>query len=157
MKFDTVEKEIAPITETLGRDHDRLESLEVSAFAARERGDYAAAAELFGHFARGLQRHIVFEENLLFPAFERETGQGADSGPTAVMREEHAQIRSLLEEIAPGMKDPDAPVEQRRQALGAILQEHNMKEEQILYPMTDQALGRERAEELVREIAAFTP
>jgi regulator of cell morphogenesis and NO signaling len=155
MNFDASQQEIAPITEALGRDHDRLASLEASAFAARDRGDFAAGTQLFERFARELERHIAFEEELLFPVVEREMGLTSGGGPTAVMREEHAQIKSLLGEIAPGMKDPDAPVEGRRQALGAVLQEHNMKEEQILYPMADQALGRERAGLLAREIETF--
>jgi len=33
-----------------------------------------------------------------------------------------------------------------------ILQQHNMKEEQMMYPMADQALGQQGAQSLVREL-----
>lgn len=34
----------------------------------------------------------------------------------------------------------------------AFLTPHNMKEEQIIYPRTDQALGERKADELVEEM-----
>ena len=155
MNFDALENRVAPITDCLVQDHHRLDGLANSAFAARERGDFAAAAQLFEAFAEGLSRHIAFEEGLLFPAFERETGMGTEAGPTAVMREEHRQIGELLEEIARGMREPAASIDDSRRTLAWVLEEHNRKEEQVLYPMTDQALGSERAERLVAEIEAF--
>ena len=155
MNTDAGPQTTAPITEALGHDHERLAEIEASAFAARDRGDLDAGARLFERFARELERHIAFEEELLFPVVEREMGLGSDSGPTAVMREEHAQIRSFLAAIAGEMRNPGAPVGEKRRALAWVLEEHNAKEEQMLYPMTDQALGRERAGRLVEEIEAF--
>jgi len=143
------------VSDALAWDHDRLDALERHAFAARGRGDAAEAIRLFDAFARGLDRHIAFEEALLFPAFENATGHPATAGPTAVMREEHRIIRALLAEIAAGMRDPAASPEDRRRSLGWVLEEHNVKEEQILYPMTDAALGPDGADELVRQIQAF--
>ena len=40
--------------------------------------------------------------------------------------------------------------------LRAVLGEHNMKEEHVLYPMTDESTGSERAaDDLVRRMQAF--
>lgn len=143
------------VSDALAWDHDRLDALEREAFAARDRGDAAEAGRLFDEFARGLDRHIAFEEAILFPAFEESTGHPPTSGPTAVMREEHRVIRSLLTEIAAELRDPSAPPVDRRRSLAWVLGEHNTKEEQILYPMTDAALGPDGADRLVREIQGY--
>jgi len=143
------------VSDALAWDHDRLDAIERAAFAARDRGDVDEAARLFDAFARGLGRHIAFEEQLLFPAFEDATGHPAGSGPTEVMREEHRIIRALLAEIAREMRDPAASPVDRRRSLAWVLEEHNVKEEQMLYPMTDAALGPEGADRLVRRIQSF--
>jgi uncharacterized protein (DUF2249 family) len=143
------------VSDALAWDHDRLDALERDAFAARDRGDRLEAVRLFDEFARGLERHIAFEEAILFPAFEEKTGHPPAAGPTAVMREEHRVIRSLLAEIAAELRDPSASPVDRRRSLGWILGEHNAKEEQILYPMTDAALGPDGADALVGRIQSF--
>lgn len=143
------------VSDALAWDHDRLDALEREAFAARDRGDAAEAGRLFDEFARGLDRHIAFEEAIVFPAFEETTGHPPTAGPTAVMREEHRVIRSLLAEIAAELRDPSASPVDRRRSLAWVLGEHNGKEEQILYPMTDAALGPDGADEIVRRIQEF--
>jgi len=143
------------VSEALAWDHDRLDAIERAAFAARDRGDSAEAIRLFDAFSRGLDRHIAFEETLLFPAFEEATGHPAGAGPTEVMREEHRIIRRLLAEIAAELRDAAASPVDRRRSLTWVLGEHNAKEEEILYPMTDAALGPEGADRLVAEIQAF--
>jgi len=54
------------VAEALGWDHDRLEDIERMAFEERGAGRLAEAAAVYGKFARGLRRHIGFEEGLLF-------------------------------------------------------------------------------------------
>lgn len=62
-------------------DHARLDAL-FKAFQELKRSDYAKAKESFKEFKFGLQRHIVWEEDLLFPLWEQHTGM-SDDGPTA--------------------------------------------------------------------------
>jgi uncharacterized protein (DUF2249 family) len=143
------------ITEALEWDHDRLEDLEHSAFAARDAGDGQEASRLFAEFARGLRRHIGFEEDILFPAFEQRTGIPPGHGPTAVMRAEHKRIESLLDRIAETIETPGAAAEELRSALHEVLGAHNVKEEQVLYPGTDRMLGPHERDALVRRIQAF--
>lgn len=143
------------VSDALAWDHDRLDALERDTFAELDRGDAARARCLFAEFARGLERHIAVEEAIVFPAFEEATGQPPTAGPTAVMREEHRIIRSLLQEIAAELADPAASPIDRRRSLAWILGEHNAKEEQILYPMTDATLGPDRADGIVRRIQSF--
>ncbi|MBC3868925.1 hemerythrin domain-containing protein [Undibacterium oligocarboniphilum] len=102
--------------------------------AALQKDDLASAGRNFRLFHEELEGHFTLEEKKLFPAFEEATGM--NSGPTVVMRNEHAEIRSLSDEV-------NAAIEagQTAQALAAIdtlnvlIQQHNVKEENVLYPM----------------------
>jgi hemerythrin-like domain-containing protein/uncharacterized protein (DUF2249 family) len=140
------------VFEALAWDHDRLEALEQAAFGALEAGDPAKAQALFADFARGLGRHIRFEEEILFPAVESRAGFPPNAGPTAVMRAEHVEIRSCLSGITAALGAGGAGATQIRARMTDVLGGHNLKEEQILYPLADRALGREAADALVADI-----
>lgn len=131
------------ISDFMGRDHDRLD--EIFAGLRRER-DAARAKELFLQFDSGLRAHIVWEEEILFPVFEDRTGM-KNSGPTAVMRMEHDQIKHHLQTLKEGATqgDPGRVMD----ALLEVLAGHNQKEEHILYPWLDQFLSHEEASSLV--------
>ena len=85
------------ITAFFEQDHDRLDEL-FKTFQQLKRSDFAKAKEAFKEFKVGLQRHIVWEEDLLFPLWEKKTGR-SEEGPTVVMRAEHRQIGQQLEAI----------------------------------------------------------
>lgn len=117
--------------------------------AARQ-SDWPACATAFELFRDECLAHFELEENRLFPAFERATGMS--TGPTMVMRAEHADMRQLISELAEALTRED-----RNAFLGSadtlliLIQQHNMKEENILYPMCDARLPDAVA--LVREAA----
>ena len=143
------------VNEALSWDHDRLDALEQAAFKRRAAGDFRSAVELYAEFAAGLRRHIGFEEGILFPTFEERTGFPPTAGPTAVMRAEHREIQELLGEIETGIADAAAPVEALRRRFHAVLGDHNVKEEEVLYPGTDEMLGAEEADRLVAKIQKY--
>ncbi len=94
-------------------------------------------------FSDKLNVHFEMEESILFPAFETATGMIA--GPTMVMRSEHEQIRNLINEIDTALAAQDADQCQGvAETLMMMIQQHNMKEEQMLYPMTDQHVNVEQ-------------
>ena len=126
------------ITAHFGADHDRLDTL-FSEFQSLKRKDPVAAKEKFKGFLRGLTRHIVWEEEVLFPLFEERTGM-KDSGPTAVMRQDHCRIMAHLDAIHDKVRIADPESDDSEKALLQILGEHNMKEERILYPAIDTGL-----------------
>jgi len=78
---------------------------------------------------------------VIFPAFEQATGM-TDGGPTSVMRSEHAQMRGLIEQmgVAADADNYDELVD-IGDTLLMLTQQHNQKEEQMLYPMCDRALA----------------
>jgi iron-sulfur cluster repair protein YtfE (RIC family) len=66
-----------------------------------------------------------------------------------VMRDEHREILDCLDRIQASITDPASTAESVRHALHLVLGNHNLKEENIVYPMTDQALGAEARDALV--------
>ena len=140
-------------TQILPAHHRHCDDLFVAAEEAAGRGDWSAATSAFERFQAQMKAHFAAEENLLFPAFE--AAAGSSSGPTRVMRLEHEQMRPLLEQLeaACTARDGDdyAGV---AETLLILMQQHNMKEENILYPMCDQALGAE-AERIAAQMSAL--
>ena len=67
-------------------------------------------------------------------------------GPTAMMRMEHQQMRGLLDQIGEAMEAGNA---QEAMDIGDTLlmmtQQHNVKEEGMLYPMAENILARDWA------------
>ena len=80
---------------------------------------------------------------------------GSVSGPTSVMRIEHEQIRSLLEELSRALESKD---DDRILAIGEtlniLIQQHNLKEENMLYPMSDAHL-KDKKKELLQKMQSL--
>jgi hemerythrin-like domain-containing protein len=93
----------------------------------------------FEDFHSIMTRHFQTEETVFFTALEEKVG--GPIGPTMMMRQEHQQMSILLEQ----MKDAFA-AKDREKFLSVsdtwmmITQQHNMKEEEVLYPMLDEHL-----------------
>ena len=76
----------------------------------------------------------------MFPAFEEVTGM--TQGPTMVMRMEHSQMRNILEDLKADIEKKDKNhFFGVSESLMMLMQQHNMKEEQMLYAMADMHLG----------------
>ena len=130
-------------------DHVRLDR-RFKEFQDTKRSDFARAAADFAEFKAGLERHIGWEEEILFPGFEDKTGMH-NTGPTAVMRMEHRLIKRFLQEIAQKLARQDTDTDSEESGLRQTLGEHNRKEEQILYPAIDEMLNpAERASAFAR-------
>ena len=142
-----------PITDFMEQDHDRLDGL-FKDFQSAKAGDLAKAKELFSEFKRSLQRHIVWEEEILFPRFESRTGMG-DGGPTAVMRMEHRRIKELLEEIHGRVAAVNTDTGEYEHELKDVLLAHNTKEEAVLYPAIDRCVSENEAAGMVAAMQAL--
>ena len=139
-------------TQVLPDHHRHCDDLFVAAEESAQRGDWAAAAPAFERFQDQMKAHFAAEEDLLFPAFEAATGM--TGGPTQMMRHEHEQMRSLLSQLALACQARDGESYAGvAETLLMLMQQHNMKEENILYPMCDRALGAE-AQHLGEKIGA---
>ncbi len=131
------------ITSFYENDHDELDHY-FQEYKRLKGDDYLQAKKFFQKFEFGLQRHIAWEEEILFPLFEEKTGM-KDQGPTAVMREEHKEIKEYLQKINIKVAAEDVSTGDEEQLLENLLGSHNQKEENILYPGIDQIIsGSER-------------
>lgn len=76
-------------------------------------------------------------------------------GPVTVMLMEHAEIWSTLDELErliDSGSDPQA-IEQPLASLSQVLEEHNIKEERILYPQADATAGAEVTSKVLAQLA----
>jgi len=138
-----------PLATTLTDDHRRCDHLLAAVERAAGGGDWGAAARETQSFCSAMGHHFAFEEEELFPALVDRWPMA--SGPAGVMRMEHAQMRRMLEELTSAVSARSGP-----DALGIletlhlVIQQHNMKEEGILYPMADRVLAEETSALLAR-------
>ncbi|NMM05632.1 hemerythrin domain-containing protein [Polaromonas sp.] len=127
------------IKDCMADDHRRCDDIfsDVEQAVAARAWDRASAA--FAGFAGAMQQHFEAEEELLFPAFEAESGM--TMGPTQVMRDEHIQMHELLAAAQEALAAKDADdYSGNAETLLIMMQQHNMKEENVLYPMCDDHL-----------------
>ncbi len=126
-------------------DHRHCDDLFADAEQAIAGKNLPAAMAAFTHFRSALLAHFDCEENTLFPTFEAKTGMRM--GPTQVMRMEHSQMRALLDDAFAALERGHADdYLGLADTLLIMMQQHNMKEENILYPMCDQHLAAETPE-----------
>ena len=106
-------------------------------------GDWDKAKIAFESFASDLNYHFDMEENVMFPAFELRS-ESAHCNPTPVMLMEHAQMRKLIEDMR---NEVDTKNKEQffglSETLMMTMQQHNMKEEQMMYPMVDESMAGE--------------
>lgn len=128
------------------QDHQDCDARWVELEEQLDGADEATAQSLWQAFDDRMRRHLAMEEDILFPAFDARSGMGG-GGPTAMMRMEHQQMRGLLDQIGASIASGDT-----EEALDVgdtllmLIQQHNIKEEGMLYPMAQNMLSGEWAE-----------
>ena len=107
-------------------------------------------------FLNEMERHFQMEETVLFPTFEEISGMR--QGPTQVMRMEHQQMRNLLARMSEAVSSGDREeILEVGETMMILMQQHNVKEKGILYPMADQHLASYREELIERMDAVAIP
>jgi hemerythrin-like domain-containing protein len=141
------------ISDFLAPDHQLCDKLFATAEADAVQKKWDKAAVGFKLFKETLKHHFSMEEEIMFPAFEASTG--ITLGPTSVMRSEHLQMIGLLNQMSDAVdkKDREAYLGDADTLL-IIMEQHNVKEEQMLYRMADQALAGE-VDEVVERMRAM--
>lgn len=137
-------------------DHRHCDDLLAKAETAMAAGNLPATETAFVDFVAAMLAHFEAEETTLFPTFEEKTGMRM--GPTQVMRMEHIQMRALLNAAVDALEAGDSDEYQGQvETLVIMMQQHNMKEENILYPMCDQHLEAELPQLLPLLQSQLTP
>lgn len=107
-------------------------------------------------FVRELDPHSQREEEYLFPLMAKYIGR--ETGPIAVMEFEHEQAKLNLKMFRESVEQVKEPVNTARAKeiasyalqAHAVLTDHFMKEETVLFPMAENILNVEEKEELSR-------
>jgi iron-sulfur cluster repair protein YtfE (RIC family) len=125
------------IPEFMTRKHRECDECFIAAENAVTDNNWVLAKQDFGTFSAELELHLQAEENIIFPEFENATG--ITEGPTQVMRGEHQQMRALVADLLQAIVDENKTAYfGLSETLMVLMQQHNMKEEMMLYPMTQQ-------------------
>ena len=111
-------------------DHLRLDQL-FSDYLKWKSESHVKAIEYFERFKSGLQQHILWEEEILFPIFQKKTDMDC---PIQILKMEHRQIAFLLEALHEKLQKADRNAEIEEYRLLSLLGDHNLKEEMIVFP-----------------------
>lgn len=156
LRFDFSELTAMTATAPLHRHHQHCDNLFAAAEAAVDAQSWAEGESTLASFLTEMERHFRCEEDNLFPAFEAATGM--ISGPTQVMRMEHTQMRGLMQDMQDALSRRNAEdFAGAAETLLILMQQHNMKEENILYPMCDQHVPAVVAEQVAECINPALP
>jgi DUF438 domain-containing protein len=130
------------ITEFMTADHNACDDEFVRAEEAALAENWSKAETAFNTFRDAMAHHFKMEEEVLFPALK---SAGGPAGPVHVMMMEHAQIKELLKQMAEAVAQKNAhSYGGLSETLLMVMQQHNHKEENILYGMADDILANER-------------
>jgi NifU-like protein involved in Fe-S cluster formation/hemerythrin len=147
MAYDVIKKAAGTImSETISsyltQDHRACDEEFANMENAVAAEDWAKAEELSNKFSKDLEHHFSMEEEIMFPAFEQKTGMMG--GPTAMMRMEHDQMRGVVAQMNTALASKDKNnFFGVSESLMMLMQQHNMKEEQMLYAMADAHLAND--------------
>jgi hemerythrin superfamily protein len=120
------------IYEFMSRDHSRLDYI-FQEF--RKSKKVAEAEQLFLEFSAGIERHMSWEEDILFPLVKKK--MGGDSPMIDELIVQHNRIKDDLRGLADSLKPRDTALEDD---LEQLLAAHDKMEEEDMYPWIDNYL-----------------
>ena len=131
---------MSTISSFLTKDHRACDEEFANLENAVASDNWEESAIKLNKFITDLLHHFDMEEKVMFPVFEEVTGM--TQGPTMVMRMEHSQMRNILDDLKADIEKKDKNhFFGVSESLMMLMQQHNMKEEQMLYAMADMRLG----------------
>ncbi|HYA66482.1 MAG TPA: hemerythrin domain-containing protein [Burkholderiaceae bacterium] len=144
------------IAKTLSDHHKLCDALFARCERAALERRWVDTEEFCARICRAMNAHRDAEESVSFAGFESATG--IMGGRTRGMRAEYAQMRDLLQRLAQstgGRRHADDA--DGAEMLLIRMQRHNLKQEDIVYPLCARALAP-RSDELTRQLVqALTP
>ena len=127
--------------DTLSSQHRECDQAFTRIERSAIRGDWENALLAMQEFVDSMNAHFQYEEKELFPALERVRPMVA-KGPVPIMLAEHQQMRELFNDLSHALCDHNRELlADTAQTLLFVMQQHNAKEENVLYPIADQDLA----------------
>lgn len=137
----------------LAGDHHHCDALMRRAAACIQHGQWPDARRAVLDFQGALERHLLIEERVLFPAFEQAFGD--EQCPTRALRVEHLRIRGMAQRLVNAVQETDRHAfATHAEVLLLTMHQHGEKEEGVLYPMIERVLGA-RCKDVVAAMRAF--
>ena len=134
--------------------HRACDQLLTMAEDSVEKKDFDDAMIKYKNFEDETLKHFTMEEEYLFPLFGEKSGMGS-GGPVQIMLMEHEQARNLFDKIVESLEQKDADrFYGLSESLLILLQQHNAKEEQMLYTMIQNTLNQEN-DEIVEKLMNY--
>jgi hypothetical protein len=137
-------------TDLLKKQHREVMSLFKKALASE---DAEERRELLDEITRQLRVHTHIEEEIFYPAFREVAGTKKAEEQVLEAYEEHHVVELVLAELP----DVDLEAESYKAKVTVLkeLIEHHVEEEQDeMFPAAEKKLGKERLDELAREMQA---
>lgn len=127
----------------LKHDHQRCDDLFYQAETSVAQRNWKGAIDNFRKYQEVLRQHLRMEEKILLPAFEQTLVGGSE--PVAMLRSEHKQINGIVTRMWEAIQrfDP-ADYVLHAETLTLLMQQHTLKEEEMLYPLLDRVLACKR-------------
>lgn len=133
------------------QDHRHCDELfeNIENFVSKK--EFERAGILLENWIKKNLTHFETEEEIIFKKLDEKMGMIIP--PVQMMLHEHSQIRNLIKQMRDSLKDKDSALFLgTAESCFMMIQQHNMKEEQILYPLIDKNLTNEAEfHELVKE------
>jgi len=149
--FEHTGEAMTGINQYMTSDHRHCDELFAATESAADNEDWETAATQTEIFLTAMENHFTKEEEVLFPVFEETTGM--QQGPTQVMRHEHQQMRDLFSQLRYALEATDQDeFLSITETLLILMQQHNMKEEGILYSMSDEQFGDDTASTVLEKM-----
>lgn len=124
--------------------------------------EFGRALEALGEFERALRDHMEAEERHILPLYEARVAPAPLGGDPEFFRLEHRNLLKNLAEIAARLTklaaDPKAGRRQAHEFLDAehlfihLLEHHDLRERNVLYPELDKRLSEREREELLARV-----
>ena len=139
------------ITQFMTADHRACDEQLAQLENIVDQGNFDGGKIMWEEFQNHMLKHFDMEEKVMFPQFT-ETG-GGHCDPTGVMVMEHDQMRQLFSQMQTAIDAND-----KNGFLGAsetllfTMQQHNMKEEQMMYTMADDTLDSSKIVEEMKAV-----
>lgn len=144
IKLDTPSPNMT-IREFMSRGHVWCDDLYAEMEAVALEGDVETTKQLFSSFELAMLQHFDMEENVLFAELENRGVLPTGMGPLAVMRMEHDQMKGVIHQMSQAATNSDTNgITSLGETLIILIQQHNVKEEDIVYAMATQSLATEQ-------------
>ncbi|RZI42047.1 hemerythrin domain-containing protein [Herbaspirillum sp. HC18] len=141
------------ICEYLKFDHQRCDDLFERVETSIAERNWKDGIHRFRLYDNLMRQHIRMEEKILLPAFAQ--AMAGSAGPISMLQAEHVRIHGLIERMWEAIREFNAiDFALHAETLTLLMQEHTMKEDDMLYPLLDRALGANSAK-IVRAMAEF--